>query len=131
MQLKDYALGLQHIGLPTNDMEKTVEFYKGLGFDNVYSTVNEGAGEKVVFLRLKNLTIEAYENGKAALRDGAIDHIAIDVSDVEAVFRFCKSQGFTILSNDIEELPFWEKGVRFFIIQGPNSERIEFNQFVK
>ena len=24
--------GLQHIGLPTNDLEKTVAFYEGLGF---------------------------------------------------------------------------------------------------
>ncbi|MFR0790052.1 MAG: hypothetical protein ACLSHW_04940 [Lachnospiraceae bacterium] len=35
-------------------------------------------------------------------------------------------QGYKVLSNGIEELPFWEKGVAFFIIEGPNKERIEF-----
>ena len=28
----------------------------------------------------------------------------------------------------IEELPFWENGVKFFMIKGPNEERIEFCQ---
>ncbi len=128
MKLSDYATGLQHIGLPTNDMEKTVAFYESLGFENAYETVNEAAGEKVVFLRLKNLTIEAYENGKAAMRSGAIDHIAIDVTDAQAAFSLAEAQGYSIVSNGVEALPFWERGVKFFIIEGPNGERIEFNQ---
>ena len=36
------------------------------------------------------------------------------------------SRDIKVLSNGIEELPFWEKGVAFFIIEGPNKERIEF-----
>lgn len=130
MNLGEYALGLQHIGLPTNDMEKTVAFYESLGFENVYETVNEAAGEKVVFLRLKNLTLEAYENGKAALSSGAIDHIAIDVTDAEAAYALAKEQGHKIVSSGVEFLPFWENGVKFFIIEGPNRERIEFNQYL-
>jgi len=130
MKLSDYALGLQHIGLPTNDMEKTVGFYESLGFENVYETVNERAGEKVVFLRLKNLTIEAYENGKAVMSPGAIDHIAIDVTDAEAAFALAREQGYKIVSNGVEFLPFWENGVKFFIIEGPNRERVEFNQYL-
>ncbi len=130
MKLGEFALGLQHIGLPTNDMEKTVAFYESLGFENVYETVNEAAGEKVAFLRLKNLTIEAYENGKAALRSGAIDHIAIDVSDAEQAFALAQKQGCRIVSDGVEFLPFWKNGVKFFIIEGPNRERIEFNQYL-
>lgn len=130
MKLGEYALGLQHVGLPTNDMEKTVAFYESLGFENVYATVNEQAGEKVVFLRLKNLTIEAYENHSAAMRSGAIDHIAIDVSDAEAAYALAQEQGYRIVSNGVESLPFWENGVKFFILEGPNKERVEFNQYL-
>ncbi len=130
MKLSDFALGLQHVGLPTNDMAKTVAFYESLGFENAYETVNEAAGEKVVFLRLKNLTVEAYENGKAALRSGAVDHIAIDVSDAEAAYALAKEQGYAVVSNGVEFLPFWENGVKFFILEGPNKERIEFNQYL-
>ena len=91
---------------------------------------NEAAGEDVAFLRLKNLTIEAYENGQAAMQSGAIDHIAIDVVDVEAAYRLAQEQGYQIVSNGVEFLPFWQNGVKFFILLGPNQERVEFNQYL-
>lgn len=129
-KLGDFALGLQHVGLPTNDLKATIAFYEGLGFETVYQVKNEAAGEDVAFLRLKNLTIEAYENGQAAMQSGAIDHIAIDVVDVEAAYRLAQEQGYQIVSNGVEFLPFWQKGVKFFILLGPNQERVEFNQYL-
>lgn len=129
-KLGDFALGLQHVGLPTNDLKATIAFYEGLGFETVYQVRNEAAGEDVAFLRLKNLTIEAYENGQAAMKSGAIDHIAIDVSDVEAAYRLAQEQGYQIVSNGVEFLPFWQNGVKFFILLGPNQERVEFNQYL-
>lgn len=129
-KLGDFALGLQHVGLPTNDLKATIAFYEGLGFETVYQVKNEAAGEDVAFLRLKNLTIEAYENGQAAMQSGAIDHIAIDVDDVEAAYRLAQEQGYRIVSNGVEFLPFWQKGVKFFILLGPNQERVEFNQYL-
>ena len=129
-KLGDFALGLQHVGLPTNDLKATIAFYESLGFETVYQVRNEAAGEDVAFLRLKNLTIEAYENGKAAMQSGAIDHLAIDVDDVEAAYRLAQEQGYQIVSNGVEFLPFWQKGVKFFILLGPNQERVEFNQYL-
>ena len=129
-KLGDFALGLQHVGLPTNDLKATIAFYESLGFETVYQVKNEAAGEDVAFLRLKNLTIEAYENGRAAMQSGAIDHIAIDVVDVEAAYRLAQEQGYQIVSNGVEFLPFWQKGVKFFILLGPNQERVEFNQYL-
>lgn len=129
-KLGDFALGLQHVGLPTNDLKATIAFYESLGFETVYQVKNEAAGEDVAFLRLKNLTIEAYENGQAAMQSGAIDHIAIDVDDVEAAYRLAQEQGYQIVSNGVEFLPFWQNGVKFFILLGPNQERVEFNQYL-
>lgn len=129
-KLGDFALGLQHVGLPTNDLKATIAFYESLGFETVYQVKNEAAGEDVAFLRLKNLTIEAYENGRAAMQSGAIDHLAIDVDDVEAAYRLAQEQGYQIVSNGVEFLPFWQKGVKFFILLGPNQERVEFNQYL-
>lgn len=129
-KLGDFALGLQHVGLPTNDLKATIAFYESLGFETVYQVRNEAAGEDVAFLRLKNLTIEAYENGQAAMQSGAIDHIAIDVDHVEAAYRLAQEQGCQIVSNGVEFLPFWQNGVKFFILLGPNQERVEFNQYL-
>ena len=130
MNLKENLTGLEHVGIPTADLDKTIAFYESLGFETVYQVKNEAAGEDVAFLRLKNLTIEAYENGQAAMQSGAIDHIAIDVVDVEAAYRLAQEQGYQIVSNGVEFLPFWQNGVKFFILLGPNQERVEFNQYL-
>ena len=58
---------------------------------------------------------------------GAIDHIAIDVKDIEGLFEMMKSSNsFCMLDMQVNSLPFWEKGVKFFTIEGPNKEKIEF-----
>jgi lactoylglutathione lyase len=86
MDLKNYSTGVQHIGIPTNDIEKTVEFYHKLGFETAFETVNEEANEKVVFLKLGTLVVETYENHAAKMEHGAIDHVALDVRDIEEIF---------------------------------------------
>ena len=64
MELKEQLVGIQHIGIPTNDIEATIEFYEKLGFEIVFQTVNQEANEKVAFLKLHNFVIETYENKK-------------------------------------------------------------------
>lgn len=108
-----FITGLQHIGIPTNDIEVTTAFYKTLGFDVAFQTINKEADEKVAFLRMQDIVIETYENKKAALVNGAIDHIALNVTDIEAVFELAKENEFCILDEEIQFLPFWENGVRF------------------
>ena len=120
--------GLQHIGLPTNDMAATVAFYQSLGFELVHKADN--AGETVCFLQLAGVCIEAYENGKATGKAGAIDHIALDVDDIEAAWEAVRAAGYPTREEKIQTLPFWSKGVRFFNIQGPNGETVEFGQIL-
>ena len=130
MELKEQLSGVQHIGIPTNDIETTVEFYKKLGFEVVFQTVNQEANEKVAFLKLHNLMLETFENKKAVMKAGAVDHIAIDVKDIERVYELINREGLNTTKDQINFLPFWEKGVRFFTIEGPNHEKIEFSQIL-
>ena len=58
MNLKEQLNGIQHIGIPTNDIEATVRFYETLGFEAALRTVNEEADEKVAFMKLNTLVIE-------------------------------------------------------------------------
>ena len=127
---KSFLTGLQHIGIPTNSMEDTVKFYTDLGFDIIFEGVIEKETVKIVFLKLHNLIIEAYENNMANMKNGAIDHIAIDVFDIEIIFEYIKSKKYKLLNDEIQFLPFFDKGVRFFTIEGPNKEKIEFNQIL-
>lgn len=138
MKIKEFTTGVQHIGLPTNDIKKTIEFFQLLGFEVAYRTIN--GPEEVAFLQLHNLMIETYQNHQAKMEYGAIDHIAIDVKNIENLFKEVKAladkeqekaQGqeaplFQMLDTQVNGLPFWEKGVKFFTIEGPNKEKIEF-----
>ena len=108
MKFPEMLTGVQHIGVPTNDLEKTVAFYETIGFQPVLETVNEAANEV----------------GKP----GAIDHIALDTTDIEAAFAAAKEAGLTMLDDEIHGLPFWANGVKFFTVEGPNGEKVEFCQ---
>ena len=126
--MKNYATGIQHVGIPTQNMEATKEFYEKLGFEAAFETVNDG--NKVIFFKLENLVMEAYESDEAIMKVGAIDHVAIDVKDIEQTYKdICKME-LNTLQDEIHFLPFWDNGVRFFTIKGPNEEKIEFSQFL-
>lgn len=130
MNLKDQMNGVQHVGVPTNDIEITIKFYEALGFKIAFQTVNEAANEKVAFLKLGNLVIETYENKAAKMESGAIDHVAIDVKDVEKVHELVTAAGLNTTNDEVHFLPFWENGVKFFTIEGPNKEKVEFSQYL-
>ena len=121
--------GIQHIGLPTNDLKKTIEFYQSLGFEKTFETTL--STDYVAFLQLKNIVIESFQpidGTPAPGKGGAIDHISLDVDDIEATWDAVKAAGYTPLESEIDSLPYFEKGVRFFNIVGPNAETIEFCQ---
>ena len=128
MRLEQYCSGLQHVGLPTADIGKTLAFYQRLGFHIACDTQN--GTKRVAFLRLKDLTLEVYESDQAAGKAGAIDHLALNVSDVDAVHAWAVEQGLAALEPDVRFLPLCDRGVRFFTVPGPNGEKIEFNQML-
>lgn len=119
--------GLQHIGIPTENIKAAVEFYQKLGFQTALQTENEGI--QVYFMRFGNLTLEIYETDRQAGCDGAINHIAIDVKDIEAAFADAVKDGMKILE-EITYLPYWANGIKYFIVEGPSRERVEFAQYL-
>lgn len=127
MDLKENLYGLEHVGVPTADIEKTIAFYESLGFETALRTATPD-GAKVAFLKLGNVMVETYESSEAAGRPGAIDHLALKARDLDAAFERVQSLGYELASNGIEFLPFWENGVRFFTFYGPNREKIELSQ---
>lgn len=127
LKIADYCSGIQHLGIPTEDLEKSRTFYEKFGFQTVYTSCVEEKNQHVVFLELGNLMLEIYEE-PAAGQAGAINHFAIDCLDIEKAYQAAKEQGCQILSDGIEGLDFWERGIRYFILEGPNRERIELCQ---
>lgn len=118
--------GIQHIGIPTADMQATLAFYEGLGFVREWEDVER----PVVFLRLGDCVIQTYFLGKTAGQPGAIAYIALNVTDVDAVFDDLLESGYHLLDKGVQYLPLYRRGVRFFSILGPNGETIAFHQML-
>lgn len=129
---------LQHIGIPTVDIERSKLFYETLGFElaTASSFEYENASGQMIMMKLKDILIEIYQFPEAALAEirkrkaGTIDHIAFDVPDIDAAFNHLKNTGHTIFEEAPVFLPFWKNGCKYFNIEGPDGERLEFNQIL-
>lgn len=129
--LAGYFDDLQHIGIPTDDMEKTIAFWEKLGFKKLGEFDTDDQGNEVVFMHYNHLTLEIWTGDGAVRTTGAINHISLNTKDADAAFKAAKSEGFKLKDNEVQHLDFWDKGIKFFNIEGPNAETIEFCEIVK
>lgn len=127
IKLSELCTGIQHLGIPTRDLEKTKEFYQEFGFQIVYETFVPEKNQHVAFLSLKNLMLELYED-EAVMKNGAIDHVALDCTNIDQAYEIAARNGYEILNDHVKRLDFWENGIRFFTVIGPNYEKIELCQ---
>ena len=127
MEWKDNLTGLQHLGIPTKDIDKTIAYYQMIGFELVHETMN---GEnRVAFLKWNDLIIETYESNQVSEVTGVVDHIAMNVLDIDAAYEHITGLGIKI-TEEITFLPFWDKGIKYFLTEGPNKERLEYTQYL-
>ena len=136
MDIKNNISGLQHIGIPVSNLEETITFYESLGFKIDLKTEIEEDGDKiqVAFMGNNNLVLEFYQqegedlNEVLRRKDGHIDHIALDVKDVKEAYSELEKMNYNLIDDELQFIPFFEKGVKYFRIKGPDDEIIEFNQ---
>ncbi|MEZ4969580.1 MAG: VOC family protein [Flavobacteriaceae bacterium] len=138
--LQDNFNGLQHLGLPVSNLKASVKFYESLGFKRIMAShvdvPEENDSILVAMMERQGVIIELYQVTKkdmAALKsrkDGHLDHIAFDVTDIEKAFNELKEAGFTMVEDNPVFLSFWEKGCKYFAIRGLDGEKLEFNQIL-
>ena len=124
VDVSEFSGGIQHIGLPTAKVQLTIEFYKGLGFK--LATRHDINGRYFAFMQLGTLFLELIPTNAPTLQSGAVDHFCLDVKNIDALYKKLSDAGYHIISNGIQDIAFWEKGARYFFIEGPNNEKIEF-----
>lgn len=124
VNLKNFLTDQQHIGIPSIDLDKTTDFYQRLGFSIIGKFLN--GSNRCYFLQLGHLVIETWEGDETVQKVGAINHISLDTGNVDNAFQAAKDEHFELLDDSIQEIPsFWDNGIRFFNILGPNKETIE------
>ena len=127
MEWNENFTGFQHLGIPTKDINKTIAYYQMIGFTLAHETMN--GTNRVAFLKWKDLVIETYESDQVSEVTGVVDHIAMNVKEIDAAYEYITGLGVKILE-EITFLPFWEKGIKYFLTEGPNKERLEYTQYL-
>lgn len=128
--------GWAHLGIPVTDIHRSEAFYQQFGFEKVMQAVIpvEDQEIKASMMMFNDFTIEVYQLLPADLedirmrKDGYIDHVALNVKDVNKAFDELKTSGISPLEDEPVELPFWDNGVKYFSVRGPDGEKVEFNQ---
>ena len=120
--------GLAHIGIFVKDMDRSIDFYKRLGFS---LDAEEITGVRLAFLSAGTCLIELIEPKDAAARSsGAIDHVAMAVDDIEAAVSRANSNGISVDAAKIGSSPILG-GIRNVFFTGPDGESLEFFEFSK
>ena len=124
--------GLHHIGIYTVDIDRSQHFYNDL-----LKFTTTWAGDlplppgifKVAMLRMGSCVVELVQppdSSRVASNHGPVQHIALEVSDLEEVVSELKGKNAVFETGNITTMPdFCLHGVRNIFITGPSGERIE------
>ncbi len=137
--IKEHVTGFQHLGLPVTNIEQSLAFYERLGFDVIMSTTLPADDEpvQVRMMALGDFVLELYqlagaERAEIAARaDGHVDHLALDVDSIDSTFAAVHTAGLETVEDAPVFLPFWEHGICYFVVRGPDGERVEFCERIK
>ena len=93
-----------------------------------YTVENTRVGQETDYDRL---TLEVWTMNPTPMENGAINHFALDSTDIEASFAEAQKLGLNFVEGSIQHIDtFWSNGIRYFNVLGPNHEVIEFCQIM-
>jgi lactoylglutathione lyase len=131
--------GWSHLGVPVTGLQRSREFYSRFGFQEVMRAElpTDHGLVRMVMMEHVGLVLELFQLAGEDLaeirsrKDGHIDHIALDVLDVDRAFADIRAAGMNTLEEAPLPLPFWDRGARYFNVRGPDGEKVEFNQIIR
>jgi len=124
---KGTVTGLAHIGVFVKAIDKSIDFYKRLGFT---LDAEEAPGIRLAFLSAGNCLIELVEQKDLPKREaGVVDHVAMVVDDIHAAIENAKQNGIEIDASAVNEMPILG-GIKNVFFDGPDGERLEFFEYM-
>ncbi len=122
-----------HLGMASSDIEATVAWYtENLGYKVTGDFMAPPIGRFVFIENEEGSIYEIYPAGEneEAGAHGKIAHYCFDSEDIEKDYEYCVEKGYSFTTNGIEELPFWDNGIKYFKISAPTGQEIEFCQIL-
>lgn len=124
-----------HTAISVRNLDKSLEFYKALGYEQVHRYDEEDGSMSIVHLKLDNSFIEVFWYKKNedlpkleytyanAPDEIGVKHIALWADDIEAALADMKAKGF---ANDETKITVGRTKVSYFFIQDPDGVWVEF-----
>lgn len=124
------AKRIDHTGIMVKDIETSIAFYQDvLGMTLKDRITHTNGIIELAFLGFQEgseTEIELIQGYSSELpSEGKVHHIALLTEDIAAEFTHAKRQGAVFIDEEITTLP---NGYRYFYIEGPDGEWIEFFQ---
>jgi catechol 2,3-dioxygenase-like lactoylglutathione lyase family enzyme len=114
---------LAHICIHTADLEATCRFYQeGLGLQSGMDFIKDGALFGCYFKLGNDTFIEVFKGGPGD--PGNINHVAIQVSDMDAVIARLRQHGYEVGDKTMGADHAWQAWTA-----DPNGVRIEFHEY--
>ncbi|KJR67676.1 VOC family protein [Bacillus velezensis] len=124
------AKRIDHTGIMVKDIETSIAFYQDvLGMQLKDRITHTNGIIELAFLGFQEgpeTEIELIQGYSSELpAEGKVHHVALLTEDIAAEFTHTKRQGAVFIDEEITTLP---NGYRYFYIEGPDGEWIEFFQ---
>ena len=125
--MKGKITGLAHIGIFVKDIDKSIDFYKRLGFT---LDTEEKPSIRLAILSAGNCLIELVEKKDEPTRPaGVIDHVAVTVDDIDAAIVNANANGIEIDAGQVNTMGILG-GIKNVFFEGPDGERLEFFEYL-
>jgi lactoylglutathione lyase len=120
--------GLHHIGVMVTDIDKSIDFYKSIGMELTHSYALDN-GTKLAFIRAGSAVIELVMGtdpaSVKARGNGIVDHIALEVENIQCVVDDLKAKGIVFDTDGISKMGLFANGCANIFLKGPDGERLE------
>jgi catechol 2,3-dioxygenase-like lactoylglutathione lyase family enzyme len=116
------VIGVHHAGVHVTSLERSIAFYQAVFRLRLAERLSLGA-EQLAFLQAGGSRIELIADGAGARDTGVVDHLALEVDDLDGWLLRLRERGIRLLDEAPVDVP--PLGARILFCLGPDGERIE------
>lgn len=116
--------GIAHVAFRVEDLQKSRDFYKSLGFEQAFE-FSEAGKTTVAFIKINDRQfIELYAR-KDPSQPGGLLHICFEAADIESVRNAYVKQGL-----QPTEVKKFRAGNLLFVLHDPEGQLLEYTQYL-
>ena len=116
------VIGLHHAGVHVTSLERSIAFYQAVFGLRLVAQLSLGT-EQLAFLGAGRTRVELIADGATDRQTGVVDHLALEVDDLDGWVPRLRERGVRLLDEAPVEVP--ALGARILFCLGPDGERIE------